>query len=533
MQHLQARYEFQINHRAAIKSLDAPINEAETFQHIVWVYALRFLKASLALRVPGRPEAASTLQQLHAIANHAEKRGDRAIFVTACALEAMVHLRTAGADSIEHAQRAIAAARSYQLQASAKEAGQMATFVDTVDLVCSIRKGSLDRQKMAALHQRADEESGSFDGVFSVLIEKSFGGQSLTRSTGGIFQKAKDGRDELVFSWLSKNDFRMLAYYLSGVMMIPHDMSRGRSYVQEGLRITDSALQHHAKRGMSIPASIHQRSWVTILDLYMRFALGLVACRADDIREAEQALASLRKCANKAPFRDREDFRPLSSYLAGVVAQSTGELDEALKAYSTTELGQPATNPPTDLKTDLQILAVMNQLLIVRSPAHPKHHLAQALFTQLENVCSNHPNQYIVCAFRILHAIQNDDNSINRQKTLASNATNMAKSVQNYQFITLGLCLLASRFLTDTVSEQAIKSARAARALSKQARTLLWRVVAYGYCMHTFQRNGLFQDAEECRKALEELYSGLPVSLREMLRIPQHANGSEDVQMTG
>jgi hypothetical protein len=78
--HLQARYQFKTNHRAALKALEKPIAEAETFQHIAWVYAFRFLKVSLALQIPGRLEAVPALQQLHAILAHAEKRGDRAVY---------------------------------------------------------------------------------------------------------------------------------------------------------------------------------------------------------------------------------------------------------------------------------------------------------------------------------------------------------------------------------------------------------------------------------------------------------------------
>lgn len=238
MQHLQARYQFKTNHRAALKSLDAPISEAETFQHIVWVYAFRFLKVSLALQVPGRPETTSALQQLHAIAIHAEKRGDRAIFVTASALEAMIHLRSSGLDHLEQAQRSIASARSYQLEVSTTELGQIAAFIDSIDIACSLQQGSPDKQKMAMLHQRADDESAPENGVFSVLIEKSSGGQNLTQFTGGVFAKSADGRDELVFSWLPKNDFKKLAYYLSGITTASYDVSRGVAYLQEGLKIT-------------------------------------------------------------------------------------------------------------------------------------------------------------------------------------------------------------------------------------------------------------------------------------------------------
>lgn len=241
MQHLEARYQFKTNHRAALKSLDGHISDAEAFQHIVWVYAFRFLKVSLALRVRGRPETASALQQLHEISKQADKRGDRAISITASALEAMVHLRAGGPDHLEHAQRAIAAARTYQLQETSKELGQIGALIDAVDVACSLQKGQPDWQTMNALQQKADKQPGPDDGVFSVLIEKSFGGQNLTQCTGGVFKKAHDGRDELVLTWLPKNSLNMLAYHLSGLACSVTEVSRGRAYLKEGQRITQGA----------------------------------------------------------------------------------------------------------------------------------------------------------------------------------------------------------------------------------------------------------------------------------------------------
>jgi hypothetical protein len=235
MQHLQARYQFKSNHRAALKMLDKPISETETFQHTVWVYAFRFLKVSLALQVSGRPETTSALQQLHAIVGHAERRGDRAIYVTCCALEAMIHLRSAALDRLEHAQRAIASARSLQLQLSVKELGQIAVLIDCIDVACSLQQGQPNEEKLTALQTKADQNSGPGNGVFSVLIEKSFGG-NLTFSTGGVFRKADDGRDELVFAWLPKDDLKTLAYYLSGLVSLPHD--KGNSYLQQGHKLT-------------------------------------------------------------------------------------------------------------------------------------------------------------------------------------------------------------------------------------------------------------------------------------------------------
>lgn len=249
MQHLQARYQFTTNHRAALKSLDDAISEAETFKHVVWIYALRFLKTSLAMQVPagGRPEMTAALQQLQAITKHAKRLQDRAIFVTASALEAMIHMRGASTEHLENAQRSIAAARSYQLEASTQGMGQIAALIDSIDLACSLQLGKNDDpknkqypvgDKVRSLQERADKGPNPEDGVFSVLIEKSFGGQSLTQHTGGIFTKSVDGRDELVMSWLPQDHLKMLAYYISGMTVVAQDPSKALKYIQEGHRIT-------------------------------------------------------------------------------------------------------------------------------------------------------------------------------------------------------------------------------------------------------------------------------------------------------
>jgi len=240
MLHLQARYQSKSNRRAALKLLDQSISEAETFQHTVWIYAFRLLKVSLAMQGLGRSETASALQQLHAVSNYAERFGDRAIFVTCCALEAMVHLRSSASDHLEHAQRAIASARSLQLELSTKQLGSVAVLIDCIDIACSLQHGQSNAEKLVALQHKADQEFKPDNGVFSVLIEKSFGG-NLTFSTGGVFRKAEDGRDELVIAWLPKHDFRTLAYFLSGLSSLPHD--KGSKYLNEGHRVTQGMFR--------------------------------------------------------------------------------------------------------------------------------------------------------------------------------------------------------------------------------------------------------------------------------------------------
>ena len=195
---------------------------------------------SLALQTPGHPETATALQQLHAISNHAQRRGDRAIYVASCTFEAMTHLHNPGLESIEQAQRAIASARSLQLQTSKDELGHVVVLIDIIDLVCSVQQNFASQavEKRIVLQATVDKENGEGEDApsdFSVAIERS-SGEKLTELTGGIFKKGKDGRDELVFTWLSKRDLYALAFYLSSIVGFMKGEARATVYLKEGIK---------------------------------------------------------------------------------------------------------------------------------------------------------------------------------------------------------------------------------------------------------------------------------------------------------
>ncbi|KAK7185348.1 hypothetical protein DPSP01_011113 [Paraphaeosphaeria sporulosa] len=509
MLHLQARYQFKSNHRAALKMLDQPISEAETFKQIVWVYAFRFLKVSLALQVPGRPETSSALQQLHAIAAHAEPKGDKAIYVTCCALEAMIHLRSSASDRLEQAQRAIASARSLQLELSVKQLGSITILIDYIDVACSIQQGQPSQEKLTALQSKVDQNVKPDNGAFSVLIERS-SAPNLTFSTGGVFRKADDGRDELVFAWLPRSDFGMLAYYLSGLVVVTKE--KGTKYLQEGHALTQAALQRSSTVAVSVPKSLGQRNWIKVLDWHIKYTLGIAACYHEDKSTAQLAVSMLRERASERPFKGLETYARALSYLSGMVDQANGMLDSAIAIYSGSELNLPGVESGTNFNTDIALLAAMNRMLIIRDPSHPQHYLAQILYAQLQPLCLNHPNQYIDCAFRIIQAITQEE-SIKGHKTLIHTTTNRAQRLGNAQFVSMCLNYMASKFFANQVGEQPIKCARAARNVSSQG-PVLWRAVAWGACIDTFQRNGLLEDAHNCQIAFEAIRDKLPPALR-------------------
>jgi hypothetical protein len=516
--HLQARYQFKTNHRAALRALDKPINEAETFQHIAWVYAFRFLRVSLALQIPGRVEAVSAIQQLHAIQAYAEKRGDRAIYVACSVLEAMVHLRSSASDRLDNAQRAIAAARSLQLQVSTKQLGSFGTLIDIVDLACGIQQALPDSNKSntlieAMLDERIDSLR-SETGVFTVLIERSSEG-NLTLDTGGIFRRNSDAKDELVFAWLPKEDLKTLCFHICALDQNIHE--KGMSYVKEAHQRSRSVLRRQISHNIPPSMIVAQMDWNRSLDWHSMLAIGLIACFREEQGTANEALMILNKRVTKPPYDNQDVYTHSLAYLSAVVDQKNGSLDSALRKYTTDTNQLPEHGPSTNARTDLAILAALNRMLIIRDPGHPQHSAAGALLIQLQSFCENHPNQYIRMAYRLVHAISSPDAPILRQKTLMQQASNRANDVfrhtQNREFVIMALCYFTVSFFADQVGEKSIQAIRATRQNAKLMRRPLWMAVAYGLCMSTYQRNGLMQEAQASRQEYDEVRHLLPAPL--------------------
>lgn len=531
--HLQARYQFKTNHRAALKSLDKPIAEAETFQHVPWVYAFRFLRVSLALQVPGRIEAVPTLQQLHAILAHAEKRGDRAIFVACSALEAMVHLRSGAADRLEQAQRAIAGARSLQLQVSARELGSFGTLIDIIDIACGIQQGVPDDTKSSALDQVMTDEtekSASLKaGIFTVLIERSVGG-NLTFDTGGVFRKSTDGRDELVFSWLPLEDVKTLCFHINALHRSIHE--KGVKLIKEAHLRSRDALKRPSAFGRSVSIILGQANWNRFLDWHNMFALGLMACFRSDCVTAREALMILQKRTAKPPYDNQETFTRTLTYLSAIIDQSSGSLDSALAAYSSEILALPETNSAATSKADISILAALNRYLIVRDPTHAQHHTASAVLAQVQPLSNSHSNQYIRMALRLLQAITCENVPINRQKTqmqLASNRANeIFRSTNNREFVIVALCCFTARFFADQVGEKSIQAIKATRHNALKTGKPLWIAVACGMSITTYQRNGLLDEAQKAQYEFEAVRPQLPLALRGEQEEDIDAEGEDD-----
>ncbi|KAF1834636.1 hypothetical protein BDW02DRAFT_568871 [Decorospora gaudefroyi] len=526
--HLQARYQFRTNHRAGLKSLDKPISEAETFQHIGWVYALRFLKITLALQIPGKVEVVLALQQLHAIQAHAERQGDRAIYVACCALEAIVHLRSGAADRLEQAQRAIAAARSLQLQVSAEKLGSFGTLIDIIDIASGIQTGRPDSKKSTALLEailgQKDEGASRENGVFTVLIERSFGG-NLTSDTGGVFRRNAEKKDELVFAWLPKEDLKALCFHICGLDHHVHE--KGLIYMKEAHQRCRETSKRRNFNGIPISLARARMEWKMVLDWHSMFAIGLMACFRDDRTTAEDALSGLKKRVALSPYNNHEAFTRTLAYLSTITNQTNGSLDSALAASSAGVLTVPEKGQATPAKTDVAILAALNRLLILRDPTHAQHFQVGMLLAQLKPLCEDHANQYMRMAYRLVHAFCNESAAISHQKKTVQQAVSMAQEIsqktQNFEFVAMTMCYFVTRFFADTIGEKSIQAIRAARSQAMKSRRPLWLAVAAGLCVNTYRRNGLMDEAAKAAREFELVRPQLPLAL----------TGGDDVDAEG
>lgn len=223
---------------------DLILNERR-YRHAAWEYAFRFLRVTLSLSSPSHQDSVQALQHLHKIAAMATRNGDKAVSAMAAVIEALAHLQQGvGSDAIEQAQRAVATARSHQLNDELRHIPQLVTLTQMVDICCSLLDYDINQssQKLKVMQALVDEtlneSNWHADGSFSIPLNgKSAGPSSI--DTGDILQ-VQNGTLLLSFNWLPQHDLYALSYFLSSITLSAKNSYDGRKaekYLDEGLRM--------------------------------------------------------------------------------------------------------------------------------------------------------------------------------------------------------------------------------------------------------------------------------------------------------
>lgn len=175
----------------------------------------------------------------------ASRNGDKAVSAMSAIIEALAHLQQgSGFDSIEQAQRAVAIARSHQLNDELRHIPQLTTLVQIVDICCSLLDYDINQssQKLKIMQDLMDERLNDSnwrgDGSFSIPLNgKSAGPSSI--DTGDILQ-VQSGTLLLSFNWLPQHDLYALCYFLSSITLScknSYDGRKAEKFLQEGTRM--------------------------------------------------------------------------------------------------------------------------------------------------------------------------------------------------------------------------------------------------------------------------------------------------------
>jgi hypothetical protein len=129
-------------------------------------------------------------------------------------MEAMAHLRFNSPESMEQAQRAIAAARTHQFDVAA-QLPQLTGLAHILDVVCSIKQGNpmimMDKLKNMQIMMDGAVKDSTWSRTYDAIAipinpTKNNSSQVVSRDTRAIIGIGGDGRDVLMLSFLSKKD---------------------------------------------------------------------------------------------------------------------------------------------------------------------------------------------------------------------------------------------------------------------------------------------------------------------------------------
>lgn len=473
----------------------------------------------------------------------ANRNGDRAVSAMAAVIEALSHLQQgAGSDAIEQAQRALATARSHQLNDELRQIPQLATLIQIVDICCSLLEYDVNQsaQKLKVMQTLVDETLNDPnwrpDGSFSVPLNgKSAGPSSI--DTGDILQ-VHNGTLLLSFSWLPQHDLYALSYFLSSITLSAKNSYDGRKaekYLDEGIRMIQGKLFNNGtcdrtlilmvnigdfKTPQEIPEAMvnaaRRVEWRRTL--YCNFLLQRIflACSRTDWDFATQSLKDLRQATQELDPEVPKSIQCLMEYATGSIAQATGDLASALAIFQSPLLRlSPSSSKISrnDPYRDICVLSALNTVLILRDPAHPSHSQLPAILSTLESFCQASPNKYIQAAYFLVCSTVHTESTIQTKQYLQQ-ALQSATAISNSQITCMTLTFMSWKYFRGVVGEQAEKSARAGRAMAKRANDRLWASVTDEMLADTLERQGKGEEANSVREEGQRLVMGLPPGLK-------------------
>ena len=473
------------------------------------------------------------ITQLKAVFRLASDRGDSAVAATASAVEALLHVnRSNTSENVEQAQRALAAARSLQLDPRAR-IPQLEIMTHFVDLSCSLFQDDLDNTatKMRLLHATLDslldDTSWAESGNFLVAIgKKTAQAMQSAGSAQGMIRADESGHLFLQLNWLPKDEIYTLGYIL-GAATVVHKNAQDRkaeSFLNEAmskyiLNREYWLLTRVVQLGNCPPQSL-AHPWREVLKCQIQTSLVFALCGRSAWGSAKKELVTLKETASRIPVDTAPSIPLFILYLEGLICQGTGDIVSALSIFSNPSLAlTPSSDvPQSSIRKDLSILTALNSVLIIHQPFHPSHSQLPALLSSLELLALNSQSRNVRAAYHLIRAIsfdtQSERTALLKTKDNLSTVLQDAKRTANTQLMCITLNFMAEKFFRGVVGEQPQKSARSALSLARRGHNDLWTSVADGLLAETLDTQGMAAEAQQVRREAEDIAGRLPVSMQ-------------------
>ncbi|THC91921.1 hypothetical protein EYZ11_008607 [Aspergillus tanneri] len=454
----------------------------------------------------------------------ANRNGDKAVSAMSAVIEALAHLQYGTSfDSVEQAQRAVAVARSHQLNDELRHIPQLTTLVQMVDICCSLQEYDINQSsnKLKILQdlmdERLNDSNWRADGSFSIpLSGKSAGPSSI--DTGDILQ-VQNGTLLLSFNWLPQHDLYALCYFLSSITLScknSYDGRKAEKFLQEGLRMLQGSFKSPQDVTESMVNANRRVEWRRTLYCNLLLQQVFLACGRTDWDLASKTLKDLWQEAQELGEGLPYPIQCLMEYASGTIAQATGDLKAAFGSFQSPPLSLtsfPSKAARNDPCRDIATLAALNTILIIRDPTHPSHSNLPSVLSTVESICKGSPNKYIQAAYYLVCATVQSDSTI-QTKQFLQQALQSATAISNSQITCMTLTFMSWKYFRGVVGEQAEKSARAGRAMAKKANDRLWVSVTDEMLAETLERQGKNEEAKGVREEGHRVMMGLPSSLK-------------------
>ncbi|KAL3427019.1 75k gamma secalin [Phlyctema vagabunda] len=516
MQFLLAQFMFKKNPKAAIKALDGYISDSHTYHHYSWVYAFRFLRASRAMQVGIVSDSHSGLQNIRSISDTASEQSDRGIFLLAALMEAMTHMQSSSPDATELVQRAIAAAWTYQLDQDS-QIPQLTALTHILDVVCSLRQGHISQtvskarslQVMMDGEQKNSKWSFTSDVLAIPISRKRQDSHTVSRDTRSVLGIGNDGRDNLMISFLSRSDAGLISHLLYGLVLEKQKPLAGSKVFAQLLKFITDKDEHPTGVLSDV---LRQARWHEQIVCYLYIYTALCRAAVTDWRTVKKHILEIKTRIERSGASLPEPLVDLAVYVEGVYYQGTGNTNEALGIFQDPRFKLSASknmhlSPAEEIKRDLSILASLNLILILQEDDRRDLDINRDLLDHLEPFCKGHRNRDIQTAFQLLVAtVQvHPPQPFLKSKEFLQYAMHGAQTTGNTLFLGIVLTLTYHKFFTNIVGDQALKSAHAAAATTKNSANALWASVAAGQLAQYYSAQGRTAESEEALQEAKRL----------------------------